>query len=156
MSRQRVQEHRLPGGWTRWARQAQTSAPPLGGTLGTGWSPIPWICHCDLGSVLGTQAERQKGRRSVLSTEILREQGPSTQGPVAAGGLGGAPQARGHESPALCSRESWDTGAYLGLWVPREGGEKPQLSWPRMEAVSSPERSAAFLEAHDSLGPLLT
>lgn len=47
---------------------------------------------------------------------------------MAAGRLGGAPQARGHESPALGSRDSWDTGAYLGLWVPQEGGEKPLIT----------------------------
>lgn len=131
-------------GRTEQAGQAGSNQPAWR-RFGDRWSPIPCLCPWDLGSVLETQGERQKGKRGVLSTETLREQGPSTQGPMAAGGLGGAPQARGHESPALSSRDSWDTGAYLGLWVPQEGGEKPLIT----------SSTAAFLEAPDSLGPLL-
>lgn len=112
---------RRPGGLG-----APSTAPPPGGTLGTRRVARRMDLHCDVSSVLGAQAERQSGVG--VSARTLGEQGPSTpsmQGLWLQMALEAPLRPEPMRALSAAQRDSWGTGASLGLCALQEGDLKP-------------------------------
>lgn len=131
--------------------RAQTHRQSKPGWRGTGHHSVPWRHFGDPAShpvpwAALSWGARPGGRRqrgeSLCLPGPLESGVPSTQHPAAADHLGGAPQAKGHDSPVLGSGGQLGQGHTWAWALQEEDGNKAPYSlgdsWPCVEAVGSP------------------